>query len=67
MNAPDLRFFDPLGPVRLGDLADEAGAACATVAAANEIAVAAVLERADATAVSFLEGRRAADAANVTA
>jgi UDP-3-O-[3-hydroxymyristoyl] glucosamine N-acyltransferase len=66
VNAPDPRFFEALGPIRLGALAELAGARCAS-AADREIAAAAVLDRADAGGVSFLSQHKFAEAARATA
>ena len=56
-----------LGPVTLGALAQLSGAACEPSLADRSIGGAAVLDRADAGAVSFFSDRRLADAARMTA
>lgn len=50
---PDSRFFDSLGPVSLGLLAEMTGAKIAAADAQVQIAVAAPLARADGASVSF--------------
>lgn len=67
MSRPDPRFYDALGPVRLGALAELTGAACSSAAADKTIEAAAVLARADAAAVSFFSDRKLTDAAAATA
>jgi UDP-3-O-[3-hydroxymyristoyl] glucosamine N-acyltransferase len=67
LNAPDPRFFASLGPVALSDLAELTGATCAASFAGREISAAAVLNRADAGGVSFMDDRKFAAAAQATA
>ena len=67
MNAPDPRFFESLGPIALGELAELTGAACEPWLADRVIGAAAILARAEAQGVSFLSDRRLADAARSTA
>ncbi|HTX49820.1 MAG TPA: UDP-3-O-(3-hydroxymyristoyl)glucosamine N-acyltransferase [Caulobacteraceae bacterium] len=67
MNSPDPRFFEALGPVTLGALADLTGATCDTKLAGRSVTAASVLSRADAGGVSFLDDRRSADLARATA
>lgn len=67
MNTPDPRFFDSLGPVTLGELAQLTGSTCAAELADRSIRGAAVLDRADAGAVSFFSDRRLGEAARATA
>jgi UDP-3-O-[3-hydroxymyristoyl] glucosamine N-acyltransferase len=66
LNTPDPRFFENLGPVTLGELAELTGSAREPNHDRFEVAAAAVLERADGAAVSFFSDRRLADAARVT-
>ncbi len=67
MNTPDPRFFDSLGPVTLGELAELTGSACAPALAQRTVDGAAVLGQANASAVSFFSDRRLAEAAGATA
>ena len=67
MSRPDPRFFDALGPVSLGALAELTGAALEAAAAETPIEAAAILAQADAAAVSFFSDRKLADAAAATA
>jgi UDP-3-O-[3-hydroxymyristoyl] glucosamine N-acyltransferase len=67
LNTPDPRFFDNLGPVTLGELAELTGCARAPGDDDVEVTVAAVLDRADSQGVSFFSDRRLADAARATA
>jgi UDP-3-O-[3-hydroxymyristoyl] glucosamine N-acyltransferase len=67
LNAPDPRFFESLGPIALGELAELTGSACEPRLADRMIGAAAVLARAEGQAVSFLNDRRLADAARATA
>ena len=67
MNKPDPRFFESLGPVTLGALAELSGSACESSMADRSIDTAAVLASAGGDAVSFLSDRRLADAARATA
>ena len=66
MNTPDPRFFESLGPVTLGELAELTGSAREQGRDDFEVAAAAVLGSADGRAVSFLSDRRLADAARAT-
>jgi UDP-3-O-[3-hydroxymyristoyl] glucosamine N-acyltransferase len=66
MTRPDPRFFDALGPVSLGALAELTGAAL-DGAADTPIEAAAVLARADAACVSFFSDRKLAGEAAATA
>jgi UDP-3-O-[3-hydroxymyristoyl] glucosamine N-acyltransferase len=66
LNKPDPRFFESLGPVTLGVLAELSGSACEPSLADRSIDTAAVLASADGAAVSFLSDRRLADAARAT-
>jgi UDP-3-O-[3-hydroxymyristoyl] glucosamine N-acyltransferase len=65
VNTPDPRFFEALGPIELGALAELAGARC-TGDAGRPIQAAAILARADAGAVSFLSQRKFTEAARAT-
>ncbi len=67
MSRPDPRFFDALGPISLGALAELTGAAVEASLADKPIEAAAVLSRADAASVAFFSDRRLADAAAATA
>ncbi len=67
MSRPDPRFFDALGPISLGALAELTGAAVEVSFADKAIEAAAVLSRADAASVAFFSDRRLADAAGATA
>ncbi len=67
MTRPDPRFFDALGPVSLGALAELTGATLEGAAAGRPIQAAAVLDRADAASVAFFSDRKLADAAAATA
>lgn len=66
MNAPDSRFYEALGPVRLGVLAELAGATCEATKADLMIGSASVLERAKAGTISYLSDRRYAELARST-
>jgi UDP-3-O-[3-hydroxymyristoyl] glucosamine N-acyltransferase len=66
MNAPDPRFYDSLGPIKLGALAESAGATCDAAHADLLIDSVSVLSRADARSVTYLEDRRYADLARET-
>ena len=63
---PDPRFFDSLGPVTLGELAEAAGAACPAEATGLPIEGVAPLERAGPLDVAFFADRRYADALGAT-
>ena len=67
MSRPDPRFFDALGPVSLGALAELTGAALGGAAADTPIEAAAVLAAADARALTFFDDRKLAEAAAATA
>jgi UDP-3-O-[3-hydroxymyristoyl] glucosamine N-acyltransferase len=67
LNTPDPRFFENLGPVTLGELAELTGSAREPSRDDFEVAAAAVLGSADGRGVSFLSDRRLADAARATA
>jgi UDP-3-O-[3-hydroxymyristoyl] glucosamine N-acyltransferase len=58
VNSPDPRFFEALGPVTLGALAQLAGAELDSRLAERPVMVAADLGRADAHGVSFFGDRR---------
>jgi UDP-3-O-[3-hydroxymyristoyl] glucosamine N-acyltransferase len=66
LNTPDPRFFDSLGPVTLGELAELTGSSCEPQLAGRQIGAAAILGRADSEAVSFFSDRRLAEAAKAT-
>jgi UDP-3-O-[3-hydroxymyristoyl] glucosamine N-acyltransferase len=66
LNTPDPRFFESLGPVTLGELAELTGSARDPDYDDIEVVTAAVLDRADGSAVSFLSDRKLADAAGAT-
>jgi len=66
LNTPDPRFFESLGPVPLGELAELTGSAREQGRDDFEVVAAAVLGSADAGAISFLSDRRLADAARAT-
>jgi UDP-3-O-[3-hydroxymyristoyl] glucosamine N-acyltransferase len=66
MARPDPRFYDALGPVSLGALAELTGAAVEAAAADRPIETAAVLSRADPGAVAFFSDRKLAEAAAAT-
>jgi len=63
---PDTRFFESLGPVTLGAVAELTGASVAADAAGRLVEVAAVLSAAERSAVSFLADGRHAASAGVT-
>src|SRR5579872_203829 len=63
----DPRFFEPLGPLALADLARLCGAQCDPAAAGRPVMAAASLAHADAHAVSFFADRRLAPEAARTA
>jgi UDP-3-O-[3-hydroxymyristoyl] glucosamine N-acyltransferase len=63
VNSPDPRFYEALGPITLGALAEGAGAECDRRFVERPVMVAADLGRADADGVSFLGDRRYADLA----
>jgi UDP-3-O-[3-hydroxymyristoyl] glucosamine N-acyltransferase len=63
---PDPRFFDSLGPVSLGELADLSGATLLRGDRATLVGVAAPLGQAGPDAVSFLSDRRYAADAHAT-
>jgi UDP-3-O-[3-hydroxymyristoyl] glucosamine N-acyltransferase len=67
MTRPDPRFYEALGPVSLGALAELTGARVDASAADIPIEAAGVLARADAASVAFFSDRRHADAAAATA
>ena len=67
MGRPDPRFYDALGPISLGALAELTGAAAPPGAADQPIEAAAVLSRADAASVAFFTDRKLADVAAATA
>ena len=67
MTRPDPRFFDALGPVSLGALAELTGATLEGAAAETPIEAAAVLSRADAASVAFFSDRKLAAEAAATA
>ena len=66
MNTPDPRFFEALGPVTLGELAELTGSAREQGRDDFEVVAAAVLDSADGRAISFLGDKRLADAAHAT-
>jgi UDP-3-O-[3-hydroxymyristoyl] glucosamine N-acyltransferase len=66
MTRPDPRFFDALGPLSLGALAELTGAATDGGAAGSPIEAAAILSRADAASVAFFSDRKLADLAAAT-
>jgi len=66
LNKPDPRFFESLGPVTLGELAELTGSAREPGLDDVEVTTAAVLASAGGDAVSFLSDRRLAEAAGVT-
>ena len=67
MPQPDPRFYDALGPVSLGALAELTGATLDASAANRPVEAAAVLSRADAASVAFFSDRKLAEAAAATA
>jgi UDP-3-O-[3-hydroxymyristoyl] glucosamine N-acyltransferase len=67
MTRPDPRFFETLGPLGLGALAELTGAAAGPAAADLTIEAAGVLTRADAASVAFFSDRKLAAAAAATA
>jgi UDP-3-O-[3-hydroxymyristoyl] glucosamine N-acyltransferase len=66
MARPDPRFYDALGPVGLGALAELTGTAVDASAAGQPIEAVAVLSGADAASVAFFSDRKLADAAAAT-
>ena len=66
MNAPDPRFYESLGPFKLGALAELASAACDAAHVDSLIGSASVLSHADARSVSYLDDRRYAELAQST-
>jgi UDP-3-O-[3-hydroxymyristoyl] glucosamine N-acyltransferase len=66
LNTPDPRFFEALGPVTLGELAELTGSAREPSRDDFEVVAAAVLDSADGQAVSFLRDKRMADTARAT-
>jgi UDP-3-O-[3-hydroxymyristoyl] glucosamine N-acyltransferase len=66
VNTPDPRFFETLAPTTLGALAQMTGAQCDPAVSDRPISTVAILARAEPGSVSFLTGRKFADAAAAT-
>jgi UDP-3-O-[3-hydroxymyristoyl] glucosamine N-acyltransferase len=67
MKRPDPRFFEALGPIGLGAIAELTGTSVGAAAAARPIEAVAILSRADAASVAFFSDRKLADEAAATA
>ncbi|MFI4935176.1 MAG: UDP-3-O-(3-hydroxymyristoyl)glucosamine N-acyltransferase [Caulobacterales bacterium] len=66
LTTPDPRFFENLGPISLGALAELTGASCDPAVSEQVVEAVSVLSRADRGCLSFVSDRRHAEMAKAT-